>query len=350
MPEQNILEYNDTSASVGDWRGIDAVVFVHGIGGHHRDTWGRFPDLIASDPDLPDLDILLWGYRTALLPSDIHSTDVVARNLMSELRLRLQPDAHTCLVAHSMGGLIVFQGLIEEMKQRRAQEHPANSIQQLSLFAVPTRGSAAADAAAEWVTSLGLPKGTLNKQIRSLGGASCDALIAEVNDSIYAPSQEGPTARRIPIRFVVASRDATVDDADSNMTQSPFQDPPALELDYGHRDIKEPDSHLDVRYLALANDVQLVVAARFADTSRRVLHGDDDDRPSAEIDLELRYGRLLRRRFSDAGGSPEDQPLLYADFRRLVMRDCLAHGRPPFDAANRAVIALRIAGYLHHGY
>lgn len=43
---------------------VDTVVFVHGILGHYAKSWGRFPRLLAEDPDLPDVDILLWGYRT----------------------------------------------------------------------------------------------------------------------------------------------------------------------------------------------------------------------------------------------------------------------------------------------
>src|SRR5262245_36239294 len=42
----------------------DTVVFVHGILGHYVTSWGEFPRLLSNDPDLPDLDVLLWGYRT----------------------------------------------------------------------------------------------------------------------------------------------------------------------------------------------------------------------------------------------------------------------------------------------
>lgn len=106
MPEENIVELNRFTARVGPWRRIDAVVFVHGIAGHFRDTWGAFPELLHSDPDLPDLDILLWGYRTSYLPQDVHGTGTLARNLVSELRVRLEEaaDAFLVLVAHSMGG------------------------------------------------------------------------------------------------------------------------------------------------------------------------------------------------------------------------------------------------------
>lgn len=346
MPEPNILELSDTSACVGIWNRHDAVVFVHGIAGNFRDTWGPFPELMASDPDLPKLDILLWGYRTTLLPASVHDTVTIARQLFSELRVRVAPDASTCLVAHSMGGLIVLQGLVDEMKKKRAQQPPTSQIQHLSLFAVPTRGSEAADAAVAWVQSLRLPAGTLNDQIRSLGTAKCAALIAEVTERVYSPASEGPTARSIPIRMVFASDDSVVGDRDANMSNAPFQDPTPLELPYGHHDLKLPNSRLDVRYLALAVDVQAFVSRRFAEVAHRFLTGDDDDRQSAEVDVELRYGSLLRRRFTQAGGDPGQHPDDYTEYCKLVMRDCLKWGRPVFESAHRAVIVLTKAGYL----
>ena len=346
MSERDIETFNDCTARFGDWRGIDAVVFVHGIGGHFRETWGAFPELLASDPDLPELDILLWGYRTGYFPGSKHGTTSLGHNFVSELRLRLRTDAAAHLVAHSMGGLIVFQGLVDEMRCDRAQQPPTSSIHFISLFAVPTRGSSATEVAATLLKQFGLPKGILNDQIRSLGGQACDSLMAEVVRRIYEPSTDGPSARRIPIRMVMASNDATVDDEDSDMAHAPFQALPPLELDCGHSDVKLPTSHEDLRYLALAHDVQAMVAERFVETCQHCLNGGEDDCTAAEIDLESRYGGLLRRRFIDAGGRPDDDLGLYTDYVNLVMRDCARHGRPPFDAANRAVIVLRLRGYL----
>lgn len=64
MSNRSVTEIDSRTAYLGDWRGIDAVVFVHGIGGDFLETWGAFPELLASDPELPELDILLWGYQT----------------------------------------------------------------------------------------------------------------------------------------------------------------------------------------------------------------------------------------------------------------------------------------------
>ena len=269
MSKRTLVTLNARTARLGDWRDVDAVVFVHGIAGHFHDTWGTFPDLLASAPDLPDLNILLWGYRTGFLPKKVHGTETLAHNLVSELRVRLRADTAAFLVAHSMGGLIVFQGLVEEMRCGRAREHPTSSICFISLFAVPTKGSSAADVAAAVADRLGLPEGTVNDQIRSLGGQACDSLMAEVAERIYNPPADSPSARRIPIRMVIASSDAAIDHEDSDLALTPFQNPPALALDYGHQDLKLPTSHEDVRYLTLAHDVQAVVAERFVDTCER---------------------------------------------------------------------------------
>lgn len=238
MTERDLTVLNECTARLGPWRGIDSVVFVHGISGHFRDTWGEFPGLIASDPDLPELDILLWGYRSGYLPGRRHGTQTLGRNLVSELRLRLQGDVATHLVAHSLGGLIVFQSLVDEMQLDRAQEPPTSTIHFISLFAVPVIGHRAASVAAALLRQYRLPEGVLNDQIRSLEGPACDSLVAEVVGRIYRPPADGPSARQIPIRMVVASSDAVVD-----TETTPFQALPAIELDHGHGDLKLPTSH-----------------------------------------------------------------------------------------------------------
>ena len=345
----NVVQVGKHSASIGEWRYIDAVIFVHGLWGHYRDTWGDFPELLDSDLDLPDLDVLLWGYTSPFVGGGVRDTETLGKNLVSELRLRLRDDAAACLVAHSMGGLVVFEGLVGEMRRKRAQEPPVSSVELLSLFAVPTTGSTLAAAAKRVVKRLGLPASLLNEQVRSLTDEACETLLGEVHLRIYDPQEENETARRIPIRVVVASGDVVVDEPDADMAQTPFQNPAPLEFDHGHRSVKLPSSHHDVRYLALSHDLQTVVTKRFVEFGRRFLDSADEDRDDAARDVERRYGTLLRRRFEDAGGDPMRQQQLYVDYREMVIRDCEKHRRPPFDAANRAVTILREENLLGDG-
>ena len=146
--------------------------------------------------------------------------------------------------------------------------------------------------------------------------------------------------------MVVASRDGVVGDEDRDIERAPFQEPLPLAFDCGHREVKLPTSHEDSRYLALANDVQEMATKRFVVICQRSKNDDEDDRRNATTDLQVRYGRLLRRRFIDAGGNPEEEPDLYARYLALVMRDGAALKRPPFETANRAVVVLQRNGFL----
>ena len=350
MSSPAIHEINDRTARVGDWRGVDAIVFVHGIGGDFLETWGEFPVLLGSDPDLPHLDILLWGYRTGIGQlRSVHGKKVLGHHLITELHLRLGADAAVHLVGHSMGGLVVLDGLVGEMKRDRAEKHPTHAVEFISLFAVPTRGSSVVNvlsAIDTWFGPIRWPGGPIHNQIEDLKGSACRALIEEVSQRIYDPPDDGPSTRRIPIRMVVASRDGVVGDEDRDIERAPFQEPLPLSFDCGHREVKLPTSHEDSRYLALANDVQEMATKRFVVICQRGGNGDEDGRRNATTDLQVRYGRLLRRRFIDAGGNPEEEPDLYARYLALVMRDGAALKRPPFETANRAVVVLQRNGFL----
>ena len=168
--------------------------------------------LVATDPDLPVLDVLLWGFRTGLLPKRLHGTNTLARNLISELTLRVQRNAATFLVAHSMGGLVVLQALNHEMQNGRAQEHPARSTRLISLFATPTKGTAFTSRVTSFFDRWKLPRRTVNQQIRSLCGQPCDSIISEAIDRIYSPSRDSRQARRIPIRMILGSSDSVIDE------------------------------------------------------------------------------------------------------------------------------------------
>lgn len=80
---------------------LDAIVFVHGLGGHYSKIWNRFPEFLASDPDLPKLDIFLWGYDSGLLKRGFRGIEEVSDQLMSELSVRFQRDNALHLVGHS---------------------------------------------------------------------------------------------------------------------------------------------------------------------------------------------------------------------------------------------------------
>lgn len=74
-------------------RHIDTIVFVHGIVGHYVNTWGEFPKLLHEDPDLPEVDILLWSYRTGIFAKHHDKPDLAWRQVGAGLALSGSVDA-----------------------------------------------------------------------------------------------------------------------------------------------------------------------------------------------------------------------------------------------------------------
>jgi pimeloyl-ACP methyl ester carboxylesterase len=129
-----------------------AVVFVHGFTGTRDDTWDRFPLLFGSAT--PDWDIFTIGYATSLLPDilGIWAADpdipIVSTMLRGHLGLLpLQRYASVSVVAHSMGGLVVQQALVEDPAL-------AARVRHVVLFGTPSAGLRKASWAPFWKRQL----------------------------------------------------------------------------------------------------------------------------------------------------------------------------------------------------
>ena len=69
------------------------ALFVHGLGGSGKETWGSFPSLIQSDPELGrnySVDLYEFPTRLFALPiiHKIPRIQVLARGLRTELEHR----------------------------------------------------------------------------------------------------------------------------------------------------------------------------------------------------------------------------------------------------------------------
>lgn len=320
---------------------VDTVVFVHGLRGHFQKTWAGFPQLLADDPDLPSLDIVLWGYPTAALLPLANDTQTEGKHLVATLGAQIASDNTVHLVGHSMGGLIILEGLVHEMQGSRAQQHPAKSISFISLYASPVSGSTAGTIAKHTLGNAWLFGRIVNKHIRSLArGVDCDRLLTETYNRIYNPDQEDSGNREIPIRMIMGSRDSAVTDSDRKAGNARFRKHQPMELDFGHSQIKEPDSRFDDRYRALANDLQEGFAKRFQSICQNLSAPDAQVRDTAEFEFTKRYERLLLRRFADAGKDLVRHRSDWQTFVNIVVRDGTTLGRPPFDTATRAMIMI----------
>ncbi len=332
------LVVDERAAFFGKQKNLDAVVFVHGLDGHYIETWKKFPELLASDPDLPKLDIFLWGYDSGVFKSSIDGIDTVGGQLMSELHVRFQKENALHLVGHSLGGLVILHGVVSEMIALRAQGHPTSCVSFVSLFAAPVSGSSVAFIMSQTLGRLPAIGRGISQQIRQVArGSEVDQLLNEVINRIYAPAKPDDSRRAIPIRMVMANRDGVVDETDRQRVAARFQKKMPLAFDCDHWTIKEPTDHNDKRYKSLAEDVQDGLRERFYKICVALESASEDEKEAALKEFERRYEHLFLRRLENAGVNVESEPGFYRSYLNVIIRDCRRNRRPPYFAANLAL-------------
>ena len=275
---------------VGQRHGYGAVVFVHGLHGHYRNTWGAFPELLDRDPALPQVDVLLWSYDASafigaspLAPEGerlLSGLDIEARGGVTELYL----------VGHSMGGLVILRGLCDWMAKGHADKPPVTAVRHVTLYASPVQGSQIANWIA-WMRKLPRVGWVLGPQIEALQrGEFCDTLIADVVHRLYQPTiQPGDvsTKRAIPVTAVAGEGDWVVS---VSSAQSVFRNPPPLVIAGDHSSVKLPVSRTDLAYRALQNVLAGHLSSWFRDRMRDALAGD----MTARLELVQRCEHAVR--------------------------------------------------------
>lgn len=338
MTNQTLTRINKYAYYFGKRRGLDTVCFMHGLIGHPLKTWGEFPELLQSDPDLPEMDILMCGYKSRLVFHGVHDPERLGRHWISSLKAQIRKGQVVHAVGHSMGGLVILQGLVNDMENDDAQSHPTKSVQFISLVASPVNGVMAA---AIVKRTFGVRR-LINRHLRALAsGDLANELIKRVKKHIYAPTSQGTSSRKIPIRMVMAARDWAVDKRDKDSTYACFDELRVLEYDYDHRSIKRPESHAEDRYRAVTEDIKSTFAQQFHLTCEKCLSADPATKNEGLAEFMERYEGLVRRKYLQADGSVEPGSDDYMQFVRAIWHDAGRYLRPPDDVANRAVQAMR---------
>ncbi len=124
------------------------ALFVHGLWGKPEKTWGRFPDLIRTDPDISNSwDPDFYGYPTPFfrIPflTAAPNIQLLADGLGTELETKY-PDHQTpiVLVCHSLGGLVARRYVADQfMRSGRCR------VARLLLYGTPHDGSGLAKVA-----------------------------------------------------------------------------------------------------------------------------------------------------------------------------------------------------------
>ncbi len=118
----------------------NAIVFVHGFGGHPEATWGEFPRYLSDSQTLMGWAIYSVGYLSRLAPDfrGIWSGNPSITEIATSLGTHtthgpLKKFKAFCFIAHSMGGLVVQRALLSRPDLMARTSH-------VFLFGTPSDG------------------------------------------------------------------------------------------------------------------------------------------------------------------------------------------------------------------
>jgi len=127
------------------------ILFIHGILGHHRETWKDTPAQLMTEHALAEADFGSFGYDTGTF--DTKETRTHALQLITWMQVHLATYRRIYIIAHSMGGLITREacGLLA----RNGTDENKSLLSRIKhgfFVAVPIAGSSVA----AWLASLPL--------------------------------------------------------------------------------------------------------------------------------------------------------------------------------------------------
>jgi hypothetical protein len=220
--------------------------------------------------------------------------------LLSDLEMAVGDENQIYLVGHSMGGLVILQGLVNRILAEAADSHPVANVSQVTLYASPLLGSVYANLAfftlgiSRWVRLISgfLPIAQL-RDIRE-GSHLVQELLSKTNKLICRPTADSKLVKRsIPVRACVAKYDpfvkkhSAIGVLDSSL--------PPIYLDADHNNVKTPDHHNDQRYLAFKEDLQQLLVIPFGNLCRTMLFSNDShERRMAAARFDLQYAEMVR--------------------------------------------------------
>jgi pimeloyl-ACP methyl ester carboxylesterase len=91
------------------------VLFVHGLGGKHWRSWGRLPAYLADDPRFAHVDIYLFGFSSGFFNYFASPLESLGQRLRTILVQETDKYSSVCVVAHSMGGLVVKHAVADAL-------------------------------------------------------------------------------------------------------------------------------------------------------------------------------------------------------------------------------------------
>jgi pimeloyl-ACP methyl ester carboxylesterase len=274
------------------------VVFVHGFNGDARKTWGLFPTLLVSDPNLAALQVTSWGYESNVLGCP--GIETVAEQLITELGTSCGSFGRIIVVAHSLGGLVLLRALTQELVNARALLKPMDRIERIALFATPLDGTLVRRVIRGLISG---PVGLIARKVfrnRQLIDLYRDELVSSIRNDVINrvylidPGARSADRRHIGIHAFVADDDRVVTET---AARAWFQVPaPRRIQDTDHSSIKMPLSLADPRYRVLRDVIEDVLMPWFKNLCKRAMGARSEGASASFWELQRAYMHGLQQR------------------------------------------------------
>lgn len=117
------------------------LLFIHGFSGEASDTFGKIPELLASDPNMAGWNMKPLGYSQHVNPelgkdiwAGVDDINKISDYLTTSIMYKFDNYDRIAIVAHSLGGLVAQKALIGLDSKIR------DKISHLLLFGTPSNG------------------------------------------------------------------------------------------------------------------------------------------------------------------------------------------------------------------